>query len=122
LNSVRFSSEGKPQWTLPEGWQEQPGSQLRFATLVIPAEPKPLEVSVTVLPNSGEDDEAYVLLNVNRWRGQLRLPPTTKEQLAGESTQVPLDGATATVVNLLGTAAPDGMGRPPFMSGARDGN
>ena len=46
---------------------------------------KPLEISVTVLPKSG-DDADYVLVNVNRWRNQLKLPPIAKEQLAGEST------------------------------------
>jgi hypothetical protein len=126
LNSVRFNNEGKPTWTLPEGWKEQPGSQIRFATLVIPSAAKPLEVSVTALPKSGgddkQDDKQYVLVNVNRWRGQLRLPPISIEQLAAESVEVPLGSATATVVNLLGTATADSMGRPPFMSGARDGN
>ena len=121
VKSIHFSAEGKPQWTLPAAWQEQPGNDLRYATLVIPGEGKPLEVSVTVLPNSGNDNENYILLNLNRWRGQLGLPPIAKEQLAGESTSLPLEGATATLVNLLGTAAPGGMGRGPFQSGARDG-
>jgi hypothetical protein len=122
LNSVRFNDQGKPTWTLPDGWKEQPGSQIRFATLVIPSETKPLELSVTALPKSAGDDKQYVLVNVNRWRGQLRLPPVAIEQLAAESVEVPLGSATATVVNLLGTATADSMGRPPFMSGARDGN
>ena len=122
VKSVHFSAEGKPQWTLPAGWQQQPGNDLRFATLAIPGEGKPLEVSVTVLPNSGNDDENYILLNVNRWRGQLGMPPIAKEQMAGESTAIPLEGVTATLVNLLGTAAPSGMGRGPFQSGARNGN
>lgn len=121
LKSVHFA-EGKPSWTLPEGWQERPGDQIRFATLVIPSEGKPLELSVTALPSAGGDDENYVLANVNRWRGQLRLPAIAKEQLPDESTQLELDGATATLVNLAGHAAPGTMGRPPFASGAPDGN
>lgn len=122
LKSVRFASDGKPTWTLPEGWQQQPGNQIRYATLVISGDGEPLEVSVTALPNAGDDDENYVLMNVNRWRGQLRLPPIAKEQLGGESTEIKLNGATATLVNLVGHAAPNTMGRPPFVSGARDGN
>ena len=122
LKSLRFTAEGKPEWTLPAGWQAQPGSQIRYATLTIPADGKPLEVTVTALPNSGDDVEGYVLVNVNRWRGQLKLPPITKAELAAESVQIKLDGATATIVNLLGTADPNNMGRPPFMPGARDGN
>jgi len=124
VKAVRFSAEGKPEWNLPAGWSEQDGSQIRFATIVIPAETgkneKPLEISVTVLPKSG-DDADYVLVNVNRWRNQLKLPPIAKEQLAGESTQLDLNGTTATLVNLLGVAAPNSMGRPPFMSGAPNG-
>ncbi len=120
VKSVHFSAAGKPQWTLPAGWQEQPGGDIRYATLSMPGEGK-LEVSVTVLPKSLADEE-YVLVNVNRWRGQLKLPPTTAEALAGESTPIKLAGATATVVNLLGVATGGGMRRPPFVPGARDGN
>jgi hypothetical protein len=121
LKSIHFSSQGKPQWTLPQGWQEQGGSGIRFATLLIPADDKPLEVSVTALPRTPGDDAGYLLSNVNRWRGQMKLPPITGEQLAGESTQIELAGATATLVNLLGTAAPSTMGGGPFSRGAGDG-
>jgi hypothetical protein len=118
VKTVRFSADGQPAWTLPDGWSEMPGNQFRHATLVIPGEPR-LEVSVTVLPKS-ESDENYLLANINRWRGQLQLPPITADQLAAESSRVELDGAAATMVNLLGHAAP-GMMRGPF-SGARNGN
>jgi hypothetical protein len=121
VKSVRFSSQGKPDWTLPQGWQEQPGSGIRFATLLIPAENQPLEVSVTALPRTPGDETGYLLSNINRWRGQMKLPPITKEQLAAESTQLELAGATATVVNLLGTAAPNSMGGGPFSRGAGNG-
>jgi hypothetical protein len=116
LKSVHFNSDGKPEWTLPEGWQHRPGNDLRYATLVLPPapaakSPKPLEVSVTMLPKSGDDGD-YALVNINRWRNQLQLPPISKDQLAAESSQVQLDGATATMVNLVGAAAPGGMGGP----------
>ena len=104
LKSIQFSAEGKPAWTLPSGWQERSGPPPRFATLSIPSEGKPLETTVSVLPNSSD-----ALSNVNRWRGQLSLPPITAEQLADESTQVELADGKATFVNLLGHAAPGGM-------------
>ena len=111
---------------LAAGWKENDGSEIRFATIIFPVPwgegEKPLEISVTVLPKSGDDAE-YILVNVNRWRNQLRLPPITMEQLAAESTQVKLEGATATVVNLLGTAgANSSMGRGPFQPETRNGN
>jgi len=122
VKSVKFGADGKPSWTLPAGWQERPGSQIRFATLVLPGEGKPLEVSVTVLPNTTPDPVEYVLININRWRGQLSLPPITREQLASDTTQIPLAEGTATMVNLLGKATGGGMATPPFMSGGRNGN
>lgn len=126
VKSVRFDADGKPAWTLPDGWTQEPGNQIRYATLRIPASEKPpgkpLEVTVTALPNSGDDNASYVLQNVNRWRGQLQLPSVSQEQLAAESSEVKLEGATATLVNLVGHAAPNSMGRPPFASGAPDGN
>lgn len=120
LKTVRFTAEGKPEWTLPEGWQQRAGNDIRFATLVISGEQKPLELSVTVLPKSG-DDPTYILMNVNRWRNQLGLPPVTAEELASGSTQVAVGDGTATIVNLLGTSSGGSMGRPPFMSGERNG-
>jgi hypothetical protein len=121
LKTVHFNAEGKPEWTLPEGWQARPGSDIRFATLIIPAEGKPLELSVTALPKPPGDDENYALVNINRWRGQLRLPPIALADLPQESTQLDVGGTTATLVNLLGTAAPGGMGTPPFSPGAGNG-
>ncbi len=121
LQSVRFNSEGKPQWTLPAGWEERAGTDIRYATLVVPGDGGPLELSVTMLGKPPGDDENYALVNINRWRGQLKLPPITREQLPAESTKVELDGATATMVNLLGIAAPNAMGRPPFFPGGGDG-
>lgn len=121
LKTVHFNAEGKPEWTLPEGWQARPGSDIRFATLVIPAQGKPLELSVTALPKPPGDDENYALVNINRWRGQLRLPPIALADLPQESTQLDVGGTTATLVNLLGTAAPGGMGTPPFFPGAGNG-
>ena len=56
-------------WDLPKGWSEARGSGMRYATL------KPgvagLEVSVVVLSGAAGGE----LGNVNRWRGQVGLPP-----------------------------------------------
>lgn len=120
LATVKFEG-GQPTWTLPEGWQQQPGNAFRFATIVISGEPKPLELTVSGLPNAGSDNVAYVLQNVNRWRGQLRLPPIAADSLATETKTVDVGGTASTLVNLAGHAAPGGM-QPPFASGAPNGN
>ncbi len=120
LATVKFEN-GEPAWTLPEGWQQQPGNAFRFATIVIPGEPKPLELTVSNLPNSGDDNVNYVLQNVNRWRGQLQLPPIAADALSSETKTVDVAGTPSTLVNLAGHAAAGGM-QPPFMSGAPSGN
>lgn len=102
----------EPTWKLPAGWTEKPGSDLRFATIVIPSEGKPLEISVIPLPRSG-DDTAYLLENVNRWRGQVNLPPINTAELAKTTEKLKVGEYDATFVSLVGTGS-GGMGGAPF--------
>jgi hypothetical protein len=110
VKSVRFQPDGTPTWTLPDDWTASPGNAFRYATLILGKDAKPPELSVTVLPKN-EADDAYILANVNRWRGQLRLPPTTTASLKRESLEIPLaEGQSALVVVLAAgvDAAPNG--------------
>ncbi len=108
IASVHFAGEN-PQWTLPEGWQQKAASGMRFATITIDAAGKPMELTVIPLkPNEGEYED-YVLANVDRWRQQLGLPPTSKARLfgpgerSGELTKVKLgEGASARLADLSG--------------------
>ena len=116
LASVRpAAGKPHPDWQLPEGWQQQPGSAMRAATLLIPSGAKPLELSVTVLPWSGRAGE--LLSNVNRWRGQLQLAPTNEQGLAECTRELKVGDATMTVVDLRGRFQSGGM-TPPFAGGA----
>ena len=101
---------------MPEGWLLGPAKQMRVVTLIRPLERGFAEMYISESAGGGE------LANVNRWRGQLRLPPTDAQQLSGESKSIDLEGSTATLVNLVGHAVPNTMGRPPFASGAPNGN
>lgn len=125
--SVR-TAPGKPhpEWQVPSGWQEQAGSGMRAATLVIPAGAQPLELSVTALPWQGAPGE--LLSNVNRWRGQMQMPPTDERGLAECTRELKAGDATMTVVDLSGRfqntmtppfagGAMSGAGTPPFASG-----
>lgn len=114
LEKVTFDKDGDPEWALPEGWEQGAGSQFRFATIKISQkEGEPLDLSVSRLPSPDEDYDAYVLRNVNRWRGQVNLSPTTTEQLEKDQQEVTVDGKTGVIVSFVGypeTGAP----RPPF--------
>ncbi len=112
----------RPGWTLPEGWDEQPGSGMRAATMSIPADDGPIELSVLSLPWTGSA-QAGVLANVNRWRRQMRLPAIGPAELPECTAELQLGDVSATRVDLRGwrgetsTAAPFSAGsqarRPP---------
>jgi len=68
----------KLQWKLPAGWEEVPPGQIRAASFrVAGTGGKPADVSVVPLPGEAGSD----LDNVNRWRGQVGLPPVAAEEL-----------------------------------------
>ncbi len=117
LQSMTFDSAGKPQWTLPNGWAQRPASGLRFATLIIDTKPT-LETSVTVLPAGDGDQQEGVLANLNRWRGQLSLPPIKQDQLATDTETLKLpNDLTAVFVNLEGKAKAGAAMGGPFAGG-----
>lgn len=121
IGSVHFppGADAPPKWELPAGWQQQPASGMRFATIVLDGEGKPLELSVIPLPSPAADPDGYALSNVNRWRAQLGLPPIAPAQLAKKTEQLQLNGVKATLVNLEGhMASQQGMmGQAPFAFG-----
>ena len=86
LETITFDKEGRPHWEKPEGWTDGPPQDIRFATLIPPGEPA-VALSVTSLPVSTDDIGAYLLSNVNRWRGQLSLPPYAGEKWFEEAAQ-----------------------------------
>ncbi len=75
------SGKAALKWTLPKGWADEPAGGMRFATLKVPVTGK-LDASVVVLPGTAGGE----LANVNRWRGQIGLPPIDEATLTSERT------------------------------------
>jgi hypothetical protein len=100
----------QPSWELPAGWSEKPGSMMRLATIMVPTADKPLEIAVTSLGWTGQP--ADVLMNVNRWRGQVQLPPTGEAQLAESLRELPAVDNKYTMVDLRGRFQAGGMTAP----------
>jgi len=93
----------KPQlkWTLPEGWQEIAPGEMRVASFRITGKDgKQADVSVIPLPGMAGGD----LNNVNRWRGQVGLPPVSTEELTKLGEKVDAAGAEAMLFDQAGTA------------------
>lgn len=107
VQSVHFEAE-KPRWTLPEGWRETPGTDMRFATIRFDASGKTHEMSVIPLPTGGGDFDEYLLANINRWRGQMNVGPISKAELSNTTVTLEVAGVKATLVNIDGpdTGAP----------------
>jgi hypothetical protein len=87
------------KWSLPAGWKELPGNAMRAATFELPKGPGKAEVTVVTLPG----DVGGELANVNRWRGQLALPPVSEADLAAARTRLRCPAGEALVYDLLGT-------------------
>lgn len=88
----RWTGDGI-SWETPEGWtQKQGASEFRFAQIDMGNE---LMLVVSRFPG----DVGGTLANVNRWRGQLQLPPigaadlekVTKKVQAGDTTVLVTD-------------------------------
>lgn len=92
-----------PTWKLPEGWSEEKGGGMRFATFRSPATPSgdTLEVSVIDLPKTG-DWESQLLGNLNRWRGQMGQPPIDADQLAASVEPLNESDSQSVLVDIEG--------------------
>jgi hypothetical protein len=66
------------KWALPKGWTQSVAGGMRYATLKPPV-PGRIDASVVVLPGPAGGE----LANVNRWRGQIGLPPIDEAALGG---------------------------------------
>lgn len=117
VESIQFGEgeEADPTWQLPEGWTQELGEGMRYATIKIPTAEQPLELTVIPLPVQPNAD---LLSNINRWRTQLGLVPVDAAGLAKESTTVKLAGGSATLVNLVGKS---GAGAPMSASSVSQG-
>lgn len=125
IQSLRFNENGKPiAWTTPEGWKEADGGAMfRLATLTAP---NGTEVTVTSLTPGQE-----LLPNLNRWQGQLNLPPLSKDQIqvqrfnVGKQEVILYDqtgtgGSTSMAPPFAAQAQPPAADAPSTGSGSSD--
>jgi hypothetical protein len=91
----------RPEWTVPEGWTEAPSSGMRVASFRVATSSEPIDVSVVPLGGDAGGD----LANVNRWRGQLGLPPVDEAGLATFARREKLGPHRALVVEFASNDA-----------------
>ncbi len=93
-----MSSADNPDWVVPEGWEEGQVSSIRRGSYKVAEGGQMLDISVTVFPG----DVGGLLANINRWRGQIGLPPVTAEALPELIAEAEVNGQSMTWVDLKG--------------------
>jgi hypothetical protein len=128
VKSIELGEPGEqPTWKLPDGWKEKSGGgEMRTATIEIPHDEAPLELTVSVLPYD-EPWPAYLERNVARWLGQLQQGALTREEVQKIARTLPVKGGEATAFELVGVMQRTGpmmgampAGHPPVGKAAAD--
>ncbi len=83
----------RPAWSVPESWEELPPSPMRIATFEASDASGVADIAITSFPG----DVGGMLANVNRWRSQLGLSPTTQAEIdrAAQTLRTPSGDAIA---------------------------
>ncbi len=86
-------------WSAPAGWPAKPLSTMRKGSYTVPgAAGAEADLSITAFPGAVGGE----LANVNRWRGQVGLPPVAEGELEAAVARVAQNGLAFTVVDLAG--------------------
>ena len=101
-----ISSEGKPDWQVPAGWQEVPGGQFLVAKFTLPGEGG---ASAAVNVSNAAGEGGGLTGNVNRWRGQLGLGQLSDDDVTKLVTTIDVEGGKASLVDLSGKDARTGQ-------------
>lgn len=116
------------QYDLPSGWEVGQGNSVRIASFKATGEGGDVDVSVTRFPGGGD-----LLPNVNRWRGQVKLPEIGESELSEALSPVDVGGVASQLGEFIGSeesiivaAVPDGdsqwffKGQGPVAAVARE--
>ena len=119
--SVELGGPEQVTFDVPEGWQRAAGGGFTAARVAPPdmqGVDGPLTVTILSRPADEAGWQANLQSNLDRWRGQLNLPPVPVDQesdenvrkISAENTELPIY-----LVDYVGTGS--GAMRPPFMGG-----
>ena len=92
-------------WSAPAHWTAKAASAMRKGSYAITADSgETADLSITAFPGDVGGD----LANVNRWRGQIQLPPLAVAELSGATAHLDVNGLHLTTVDITGgpTAKP----------------
>ena len=93
---------GTMRWELPDGWMSIANTNpMRFATLIVGDAPNRVEIAITQLGGAA----GGIAANINRWRGQVGLPPAGESELIAISHPIAGRGSVQGImIDLVGPA------------------
>ncbi len=86
-------------WDAPAAWKSKAASAMRKATYIVGDAGAEAELSITAFPNDVGGEAA----NINRWRGQVSLPPLAEAEMAGAVQRLTANDLAIAVVDFAGT-------------------
>jgi hypothetical protein len=86
-------------WTSPSRWTPKPASAMRKGSYVIKGDGGEADLAISAFPGDVGGD----LANLNRWRGQINLPPVSQAEFEAAAQRIERNGLRMTVVDLVGT-------------------
>jgi hypothetical protein len=104
MAAIRPEEAGAPRikWETPKGWTEIPPSAMRYASFSASAENgDKIDISVVTFAGEGGSDPD----NVNRWRGQIGLPPLDQNAVTSQIAALKTADATFSTTDIVGAKA-----------------
>ena len=94
------ADDGTLRWTLPADWFPKGGDAMRVGSFGVTNSTGQM-ADISVIPLGGM--AGGELSNVNRWRGQVGLPPVQESELAALWEAVPIGPETGKLMDMAGT-------------------
>jgi len=92
------------KYETPAGWSSGKVDGMRAAAFEVADGERKVEITAISLSTSGGDR----LANINRWREQIQLPPTTKDELAKALEPIDIDQHKGEYIEIAGPAGGKG--------------
>lgn len=100
-NTTVPTGSGSFTWTAPAHWTGKPLGPMRKGSFAIKgADGAEADLAITAFPG----DTGGMLANLNRWRGQISLPPIGEAQVDAAIEHFDGDGLHFDIIDLVGTA------------------
>jgi hypothetical protein len=99
--AVATASGNALTWTAPAQWTAKSTGSMRKGSYAIKGEGGEADMAITAFPGDVGGD----LANLNRWRGQIQLPPVGQSEFEAATQRLDRNGLRLTVVDIAGTGA-----------------